>query len=135
MRQSERIAVDQPARLHPNQWSSLEVRVLDCSEKGFRAACDAAVPRGSVVRLEVPAIGTVDAQVEWRRGGQFGARFLAPIDLGRSGFQPMPKEKVLARLLVQRAAARASGLFSQEAALRKEILASLPVRSGAEGED
>jgi hypothetical protein len=127
VRRSERMAVNEPVRLHPNSWSSLEVRVLDCSESGFRAHCEAKVTVGLFVTLDVPGIGPVRATVSWRRGHQFGARFEQPIDLDRAEFRPIGSEAVLARLLVQRAAAQESGLADQEVALRRRILTALPL--------
>lgn len=128
MRRSERISLDEPARLHPNEWSSLEVQVLDFSEQGFRARCDASILSGSRVTLEIPGLGPVDAQVSWRGRGEIGAKFILPVDLSRCGWTPVGTEKVLARLLVQRAEARKSGLYAQEQALRKKILGALPMR-------
>lgn len=134
MRRSERIAVDQSARLHPNGWSSLEVQVLDFSESGFRAHCEATILNGSRVTVEIPGIGPVDAQVSWRRRGEIGAKFIVPIDLARCAWSPVAREKVLARLLVQRAEARRAGLYGEEQELRRRILKSLPIRGGdAEG--
>ena len=40
MRRSERIAVDAPARLQPNEWSAVEVRLLDCSLDGWQVDPD-----------------------------------------------------------------------------------------------
>ena len=127
MRRSERIAVNEPVRLQPNSWSSLEVRVLDCSESGFRAHCEAKVTVGLFVTLEVPGIGPVRAAVSWRRGKEFGARFEQPIDLDQADFRPIGTGAVLARLLLQRAAAKESGLEEQEASLRRQILSTLPI--------
>lgn len=93
--------LDEPARLHPNEWSSLEVRVLDCSEGGFRAACDAKVRIGFLVTLEIPGIGPAEARVSWCRGKEFGASFLRPIVLDQAGFG---QQTNFARLLVQRPA-------------------------------
>jgi hypothetical protein len=70
----------EPARLRPNDWSSLEVEVLDFSPQGFRASCDAALKIRSYVTLDVPGFGAVPAQVVWCKDGAFGARFLQPID-------------------------------------------------------
>lgn len=128
MRRSERVAVNEAVRLHPNAWSSLEVRVLDCSETGFRAQCEAKVTVGLFVTLEVPGLGPVKAAVSWRRGNQFGARFDQPIDLSQAGFRPIGEEAVLARLLVQRVAAKDSRLPDQEEHLRRQILNSLPMQ-------
>ena len=130
VRRAERKALDESARLRPNSWSSVEIRMADISELGFRAACEARLQVGGLVTLEVPGIGAVDAQVEWQRGNEFGARFLAPLPLSRCewavGEQPMP----LASLLYQRAAAHRVGRHVADAALRRRILSSLPVRKG-----
>lgn len=120
--------VDEAARLRPNDWSSLEVRLVDLSEHGFRARCDAHLLCGSVVRIDLPGIGETEAQVSWRRGGEIGARFIEPIELGRCTAARVPGEQVLARLLVQRADARSAGRYSHEQALRRRILAALPMR-------
>jgi hypothetical protein len=120
--------VDETARLRPNDWSSLEVRLVDLSAEGFRAKCEATMLRGSTVRIDLPGIGEVEAQLTWRRGGEIGARFIVPIDLSRCTIADAPSEAVLARLLIQRAGALNAGRFDQEQALRARILAALPMR-------
>ncbi len=127
-RRAERLALDESTRLRPNSWSSLEVRVLDVSPLGFRADCEAHLTRGSAVALEIPGLGSVEAQVEWQRGNQFGARFFAPIDLDRCEWMLGDQANPLAQLLVQRALARAAGRGSAETQIRRRILQSLPVR-------
>ena len=128
MRKSERIAVDAPARLQPNEWSSVEVRLLDCSLEGFRAQCDARVPAGMVVTLDLPGLGPTRAQVSWHRDGEFGARFVEPLERLPDGLARAADEAVLARLLVQRAEAHRGRLWEQERELRRKIAATLPVR-------
>jgi hypothetical protein len=128
LRRSERIEVDETTRLRPNDWSSLEVRLVDISAEGFRVQCDAAVLRGSLVRVALPGLGEVEAQVSWRRRGEFGARFMVPIDVAAAGIDPVPSERILARLLVQRAEALAGGRFRSEQELRERIRSALPMR-------
>lgn len=128
MRRSERIEVDEKARLKPNDWSSLEVRIVDLSKDGFRAECDATILCGSPIRITLPGLGEVEAQVTWRRHGELGARFMTAIDLDEAGIEPMPSERVLARLLVQRADALGAGRFGQEQALRERIRTALPIK-------
>ena len=77
-RRAERLALDESARLRPNSWSSLEIRMLDLSSLGFRATCEARLQCGSAATVEIAGLGLVEAQVEWQRGNQFGARFFAP---------------------------------------------------------
>lgn len=134
MRRDERSAIDEAARLHPNSWSSLEVRVLDLSAGGFKAECEARVTVGNCVTLEVPGIGACYASVTWRRGDRFGAKFGEPIDMTKCGWSPVSAEAMLARMLIERAQARRAGQFAAEIELRQRILAGLPMRRGAEAE-
>ena len=129
-RRSERLPVDAETRLRPNSWSSLQIKMLDLSASGFRAECEARVKPGGSVSLDVPGIGSVDAQVEWQRGDQFGARFFAPIDLKSCQWTFPERHHTLARLLVERAAAKRAGRRGAEGQLRREILSALPMRKG-----
>ncbi|HEY0130341.1 MAG TPA: PilZ domain-containing protein [Allosphingosinicella sp.] len=129
-RQSERLPLDAETRLRPNSWSSLQIKMLDLSTSGFRAECDAKVKPGGSVSLDVPGIGSVDAQVEWQRGDQFGARFFAPIELKACQWAFPDRHQTLARLLVERAAAKRSGRRGAESQIRREILSALPIRKG-----
>ena len=127
-RRADRVAVDAETRLRPNSWSSVEVRVLDLSSFGFRAQCEARLRPGGCVTLDVPGIGDVEAQVEWQRGDEFGARFLHPIPLESCRWQQADRESHLARLLVERANAKSVGRDAAELAIRRQILAALPIR-------
>jgi len=127
-RRTERLALDESTRLRPNDWSSLEVRMLDISPLGFRAQCEARLQPGGTVTLDIPGLGGVEAQVEWQRGTEFGARFFLPIELERSGWQVGESENPLAQLLVQRAQAMAAGRGGAEAQIRRRILETLPMR-------
>lgn len=129
-RRTERLPLDAEARLRPNDWSSLQVRMLDLSSAGFRAECEARVQPGGSVSLDIPGIGAVEAQVEWQRGDQFGARFFAPIELKRCHWTFRQRHHALARLLVERAAAKRAGRRAAEGQLRREILSALPIRKG-----
>jgi hypothetical protein len=129
-RRAERLALDESARLRPNSWSSLEIRMLDLSPLGFRAACEARLQPGSAVTLEIAGLGAVEAQVEWQRGDEFGARFFAPIELDRCTWMIGERPHPLAQLLVQRAQARSVGRGGAETQIRRRILASLPIRKG-----
>lgn len=102
--------------------------MVDVSEHGFRARCEARVSPGSGVTLEIPGIGPVDAQVEWQRGGELGARFVTPIGLDRCAWTLAENRDSLAHLLVHRANAKAGGRGQAEARIRQQILASLPMR-------
>ena len=130
MRNAERKAVDQPARLHPNSRSSVEVRLLECSERGFRARAELRLNRRDEVTLELPGVGAAPAYVIWVRGEEFGAEFVRPIPVEQAELVPAGDQERLARLLVQRAAARMSGHWEHEERLRREISGALPVRRG-----
>ncbi len=130
MRKSVRKAVDEPVRLHPNDWSSVEVRLIDCSETGFRAECDARVRICDEVTLELPGLEPAKAFVIWCRGREFGARFVVPVPLDAAALGVAAPQQVLARLLVQRATAQKSQLWDQEERLRREIAAALPIQRG-----
>jgi hypothetical protein len=129
LRRSERIEVGETTRMRPNEWSSIEVHVLDVSRCGFKAQCEARLMRGSVISIDIPGIGPVEAQVTWHRSGTIGARFLQPIDLQASGWRPVAREAVLVRLLRERAEARADGRASDELSLRRRILSALPMQT------
>ncbi len=128
MRKTERIIVDTAARLHPNGWCSLEVRLLDCSEGGFRACCEARVRIGDEVTLELPGAEPAKAWVSWRRGKEFGARFVQPFPLDQADLRLAADDILLARLLVERAAAHRANLHEREEMLRERIRQTLPVR-------
>jgi hypothetical protein len=128
LRKTERIALDQPARLRPNEWSRVEIRLVDVSSAGFRAECEARVRAGDIVTLEGAGLGCAEAQISWAHDGELGARFIDPVALDRSQLRLASDESRLARLLVQRVAAAKAGLNGPELALRREIARSLPVR-------
>ena len=128
MRKSVRKAVDEPVRLHPNHWSSVEVRLVDCSDTGFRAECDARVRVCDEVTLELPGIEPAKAYVIWCSGREFGARFFAPVPVDAAALTAAAPQQVLARLLVQRATAQKSQLWEQEGRLRREIARTLPIQ-------
>ena len=76
-----RLGVSAPARLRPNDWSTTQVDMIDISEAGFRAAGDVCFRIGAYVSLQVPGIGWVEGLIVWQHLGQFGARFVLPINL------------------------------------------------------
>jgi hypothetical protein len=130
VRRAERRSLDEAARLRPNSWSSVEIRMADISECGFRAVCEARLPVGGLVTLDVPGLGPVDAQVEWQRGDEFGARFLAVVPLDRCAWVLSEGQATLASLLYQRAGAHKVGRRDADAQLRRQILEALPIRKG-----
>jgi hypothetical protein len=127
--QESRLALDEPARLAPNDWSSVEIRMLECTADGFRASCDIAIKKGAVVTLDVPGVGPARAHITWRRGSQFAAYFDEPVELARTGFMAVNGEAILARLLKERARAHAAGRAEEERNLRGRISEILPMKT------
>lgn len=130
-REAERRPLSAETRLRPNSWSSVAATMIDLSERGFRAACEARLQPGATVSLDIPGIGSVDAQVEWQRNGEFGARFFLPVDLSRCLWTLDERHNALASLLVARAAAKQAGRSGAEEQLRRQILAALPIHKDA----
>jgi hypothetical protein len=90
------MSVGQPARLRPNRWSTIEVCVLNISVAGFGARCEALLKMDQYVALDIPGIGMVDARTAWHRGGEFGAMFVAPIDLRQCDWFSAPAGETVA---------------------------------------
>lgn len=128
-RAQQRVGLYEPTRLRPNDWSSLEIRILDVSAEGFRAECEALLRLRSWVSLDVPALGPIQAQVLWQRQHEFGAQFVRPIDLEACGWTAGGSQQLLGRLLVQRAEAQRDGKPEHERRLREQIAGSLPIIS------
>ncbi len=66
-----------------SSWYRIEVKICDVSQCGFQAECPEPVQISSFVSLEVPGIGSVQAQVRWQLGNRMGGMFLDPISLNR----------------------------------------------------
>ena len=82
-RRTARTPVSASAKMRPQDWYSVEVKVRDLSSSGFMAECPQPVRIGGYVSLDVPGIGQVDAQVRWQVGGRMGGLFVNPISLAR----------------------------------------------------
>jgi hypothetical protein len=80
-RRSPRHPVSSGTTLRQQTEYEVEVKVRDVSQCGFMAECIEPVLIGSFVALDVPGIGTVDAQVRWQVGQRMGGMFLDPISL------------------------------------------------------
>ena len=128
-RRSERIRLYEATRLRPNDWSSVEIQVLDISALGLRAECEVRLMRTCFLSTDLPGIGPTHAEVRWQEDGQFGAAFARPIDLSLCSWTPREPAAFVARMLVQRAAAQRDGRDEQEAMLRRQIASVLPMRS------
>ncbi|HET9639952.1 MAG TPA: PilZ domain-containing protein [Allosphingosinicella sp.] len=94
-RRSGRTPVAGRTRLRAQSWYSIEVKVRDVSTTGFMAECSDPVRIGSYVSLDVPGVGSVNAQVRWQLGGRMGGQFLDPISLHRCEWTAVPAEPPL----------------------------------------
>lgn len=128
-RRVNRVALDEAVRFAPNDWSSVEIQLLECSAQGFRAACDLSLRPGSPVTVEMPTLGWLRAYVTWCGAGEIAATFGEPIDLAALRCLSLNREVVLARLLRERAAAHKAGKEGEERDLRGAILRGLPVHT------
>ena len=82
-RRSPRTEVGTQASMRGQNWYSVEVKICDLSQCGFKAECLEPAQIGSYVALDVPGIGPVKAQVRWQIGTRMGGMFLDPISLNR----------------------------------------------------
>lgn len=82
-RRSSRTPVASVTELRHQNWYRIEVKICDVSTSGFMAECDEQVRIGSHVALDVPGVGSVQAQVRWQIGFRMGGMFLDPISLNR----------------------------------------------------
>jgi len=85
-RAHNRLCVRAAAILAPNDWSRVEIEILDVSERGFAAECEAALKPCKYVNLQVPGFGNMDARIIWAKNGRVGAQFLQKVDLRYCGW-------------------------------------------------
>jgi hypothetical protein len=55
--------------------------VVNISPRGLMARCEAALEAGDTIRLTLPRIGTVEAEVRWSLGGRLGCEFTRLVGL------------------------------------------------------
>jgi SOS-response transcriptional repressor LexA len=80
-RGAERIKAEGTFRLKAESDSVVDAEICDISTLGLKGTCAGRLSIGSLVTVDIPGIGPVDAEVKWQLAGQFGAMFLEPIDL------------------------------------------------------
>ncbi len=91
-RRSERHPVASDTTLRHQNWYSVEVMIRDVSQRGFMAECAEPVRIGSFVSLDVPGVGSVQAQVRWQVGRRMGGMFRDPISLNRCEWTAVPAD-------------------------------------------
>ena len=82
-RRARRVEGGGQASLADENRGGIAVTVRNMSSAGFMAECAEPVRIGSYINLDIPGIGTVEAQVRWQIGRRLGGMFLDPITLAR----------------------------------------------------
>ena len=81
VRKPDRIRIRLKTRLRISGQPDLEISLCNISRRGFMAEGDAAVATGTDALLFLPGIGWTLANVRWRSGDRFGARFSDAVDM------------------------------------------------------
>ena len=72
---NDRRSVDLAAFVHREDHPPLSVSVTDLTELGCRISAEETLLIGEQIRLEIPHLGYLSAQVRWALDGEAGARF------------------------------------------------------------
>ena len=80
-RRSSRYPVDIDARVRELGSAGIAARILNISEHGFMAECEADFDIGTRVWLMLPGRARLNAVVKWAAGDKLGAEFFEPIAL------------------------------------------------------
>ena len=81
LREVERDAVHYRSRASDAQGRAFPVLIVNTSAKGLMARCEAELAEGDRLRIALPAIGNVEAEVRWSLGGRIGVEFTEVIEL------------------------------------------------------
>ncbi|MFN2259315.1 MAG: PilZ domain-containing protein [Parasphingopyxis sp.] len=79
-RRAERDAVSIRAMLHEPGEDGHEIMVGNLSPFGFMAVSPTQYREGTLVRLQLPLIGEVNARIVWSLSDRVGAEFIRPFD-------------------------------------------------------
>lgn len=79
-RRAERDAVSIKATLHEPGEDGHEIMVGNLSPFGFMAVSPKSYREGTLVRLNLPLIGEVNAKIVWSLSDRIGAEFIRPFD-------------------------------------------------------
>ena len=74
---NDRRPVDLAAFVHREEGVRVPVIVTDLTEQGCRISADETLRIGELIKLEIPHLGFLSAQIRWALDGQAGARFSA----------------------------------------------------------
>ena len=72
---NDRRPVDLAAFVHREEGARLPVMVTDLTEQGCRISAEETLLIGEQIRLEIPHLGFLNAQIRWALDGEAGARF------------------------------------------------------------
>ena len=72
---NDRRSVDLAAYVHRGEGPPLPVTVTDLTEQGCRISTAETLLIGEPIRLEIPRLGYLNAQIRWALEGEAGARF------------------------------------------------------------
>jgi hypothetical protein len=82
-RRARRVEGGGKASLGDGNRLGIAVHVRNMSSAGFMAECAEPIRIGSYITLDIPGLGTVEAQVRWQIGRRLGGMFLDPVTLAR----------------------------------------------------
>lgn len=93
-RKAERAPIAMHGMMRAIGYHGFDVIVSEISALGFTAEVKERFPPQSFVRLKLPGIGSVYAEVVWTKGGRLGGKFVTPIAPARLqrtlGIQSVP---------------------------------------------
>ncbi|HET7709152.1 MAG TPA: PilZ domain-containing protein [Sphingomicrobium sp.] len=72
---NDRRPVDLAALVHRDAGPPLSVLVTDLTDEGCRLSGEETLRIGEEIRVEIPHVGYLNAQVRWALDGEAGARF------------------------------------------------------------
>ncbi|KQN26446.1 pilus assembly protein PilZ [Sphingomonas sp. Leaf33] len=81
-RREDRDEVHYRARATHADGRTLQLLIVNISPHGFMARCDASVAEDDQLRVTLPGLGAVPADVRWALGGRVGCELGKPIGLG-----------------------------------------------------
>jgi hypothetical protein len=82
-RGAERINAQGHFGLRAESFQTVEAEIRDISSLGLKGGCSEPLQIGSIIEVDIPGLGPVEAEVKWQLGSDFGAMFLEAVDLRR----------------------------------------------------
>ncbi|MET0240112.1 MAG: PilZ domain-containing protein [Sphingobium sp.] len=93
-RRAVRHEVDYPTMAWRSRGEQFDARLIDISSTGFHARCEHRFDRGENLRVLLPVLGVMEAQIAWSLSGCCGGWFVDPV--GAVAFADMLTEIRLA---------------------------------------